>query len=131
MVLSHIILSLLILKELLDKWENSLITKERKPVLLHIMLSLIIRVLLHIMLSLPIRSSYTNWKKCNLTLAVSPTCSQHKPSAYLLATFSIKSNLETLLSDSYLKNFLSYELLSSPAGKVTDWQTDRRTESDV
>ncbi len=25
--------------------------------------------------------------KCNLTLAVSPTCPQHKPSAYLYATF--------------------------------------------
>ncbi len=33
-------------------------------------------------------------KKCNLTLAVSPTCPQHKPSAYLLATFSITSHLK-------------------------------------
>ncbi len=49
MVLSHIILSLLILKELLDKWENSLITKERKPVLLHIMLSLVISFITYYM----------------------------------------------------------------------------------
>ena len=32
-------------------------------------------------------------KKCNLTLAVSPTCPQHKPSAYLLAAFPITSQL--------------------------------------
>ncbi len=32
-------------------------------------------------------------KKCNLTLAVSPTCPQHKPSAYLSAAFSITSHL--------------------------------------
>ncbi len=32
-------------------------------------------------------------KKCNLKLAVSPTYPQHKPSAYLLATFSITSQL--------------------------------------
>ncbi len=49
MVLSHIFLSLLILKELLDKWENSLITKERKPVLLHIMLSLVISFITYYM----------------------------------------------------------------------------------
>ncbi len=33
------------------------------------------------------------FKKCNLMLAVSPTCPQHKPSAYLLTTFSITSQL--------------------------------------
>ncbi len=32
-------------------------------------------------------------QKCNLTLAVSPTCSQHKPSAYLLAILSISCHL--------------------------------------
>ena len=26
-------------------------------------------------------------QKCNLTLAVSPTCPQHKPSAYSVATY--------------------------------------------
>ncbi len=33
------------------------------------------------------------YKKCNLTLAVSPTCPQHKPSGYSLASLSITSHL--------------------------------------
>ena len=38
-------------------------------------------------------------KKCNLTLAVSPTCPLHKPSAYLLATLSICGLTEDLTCD--------------------------------
>ncbi len=57
------------------------------------------RTLVTVELPLPvfdIPAIFQQKKKCNLTLAVSPTCPQHKPSACLQATFSITSWLRIL-----------------------------------
>ncbi len=54
-------------------------------------------------------------KRCNLMLALSPTCLQHKPSAYLLATFSISEVGRT-----------ERQTDGRTDGR-TDRQTDRRT----